>query len=84
MLETGVRAVMTAFEYARSLVDTDGAPIRIRYVAVLIGVSRDKVLEDGRRGEFPIVWQKCGTRRYAYIERVDARQYVARVRADAA
>lgn len=79
----GVAAV-TAFEKARSLVDADGAAIRIRYVAILIGVSRDKVLEDGRRGEFPIVWQKCGTRRYAYIERADARCYIARVRADAA
>lgn len=70
-----------ADEARRLLDDTDGPPIRIRYVAALLGMSRDKVLDDGRRGEFAIRWQRCGTKRYAFIERADARRYVERITA---
>lgn len=68
-------------ERALRLLAETGPAIRIRYVAAAAGVSKDKVLDDGKRGEYELKWQKCHTRRYAVIEREEAKRYVERVTA---
>jgi hypothetical protein len=56
--------------------DLDGPPVRVRDVAAWAGFSKDKVLDDARRGELEVVWRKCGRQRWAFVEREEARRYL--------
>lgn len=61
---------------AREVLDEAGPPIRVRDVAAWAGFSKAKLMADAKAGELRLVWRKCGTRRWAFVERDEARRYL--------
>ena len=58
---------------------SQGTRLRLRELADLAGVSKDKVMDDARRGEVEIVRVKCGQRWRAEVEPEQARRYLSRL-----
>jgi hypothetical protein len=60
----------------RDILHTAGPPVRVRDVATWAGFSKDKVLDDARRGELTLTWRRCGQQLWAYIDRREALRYL--------
>lgn len=56
-----------------------GTRLRLKEIADLAGVSKRKVLDDYRRGEFEAVRVKCGVQWRAEVEPDQARRYLAQL-----
>lgn len=56
-----------------------GPPVRVRDVANVAGISKTKVMQDGRAGEVVIRWVKCGTRKMGVVERHEAYRYLVHI-----
>lgn len=56
-----------------------GTRLRLKELAELAGVSKSKVREDLKRGEFAAVRVRCGIRWRAEVEPIEARRYLAQL-----
>jgi hypothetical protein len=63
----------------RSILDIEGPPVRVSFVAAWAGFSKDKVIDDAKRGEVKLTWQRCGVRLWAFVERAEATRYLVRL-----
>jgi len=61
---------------SRAILSEDGPPVRVRDVAAFAGFSKAKVMADAELGRIKLTWQRCGQRRWAFVERPEARRYL--------
>lgn len=55
----------------------EGPMLRIRDVAALVGLSKNKVRDDVTRGALKVVRVKCGQRWMHLVDREEAARYMA-------
>lgn len=59
----------------RDDLERSGSPIRLTDLAQMVGWSRQKLLTDAQHGNLAIAWVRCGTRRMATVDRLEAARY---------
>ena len=63
----------------RDELESGGPPIRLSVLAGILGVSRDKLINDAERGEFETLRIKCGRHQYRHVQRDEALRYLERI-----
>lgn len=63
----------------REVLQEEGPAVRIRDVAAWAGFSKAKLMADAKAGELRLTWKRCGTRRWAFVERQEADRYLAAI-----
>jgi hypothetical protein len=61
---------------SRETLTIDGPAVRVGDVAMLAGFSKAKLMADAKAGELTLTWKRCGTQRWAFVERAEAERYL--------
>lgn len=66
---------------SREALREDGPPVRVKTVAELAGISKQKVFADADRGVLTIKTRQCGQRWMGVIDRAEALRYLDAIEA---
>jgi hypothetical protein len=60
----------------RADLEQPGPPIRLSVLAGILGMSKEKLKDDAKRGEFKVIRIRCGSMEYRHVDRAEALRYL--------